>query len=352
MSSRRTTAHYCLAAAVPAGALRRAAALLLLPLLALLLAAPAALAHTLDIAHFRVTPGTAPQHWELQVILPSTLDPAQPVDVAAGCTLQETSRQRDAQTHVLQWQVDCSEAGAGAAIQTRWGRDGSIVEVLLPDAAPVNSMLPGSRLGARLVLDELAKVVEPASWQETAARYTWLGTTHVLIGWDHLTFVLCLALLARGTALLWLISAFTLGHSISLAASFLGVVRIPIEPVEAIIALSVVFMAREAWLLQRSAAAGSSQQSRLALTTGFGLIHGLGFASVLGELGVSAGETALALAFFNIGVELGQLLFVAAVLLALALLARLRLSQQSMQLALGLAGGLGLFWTLQRVAGL
>lgn len=342
----------------------RAAPALVLSLLLLLAGLSAAQAHTLDIAHFRVEPGAGAQRWTVQVILPSTLDPAQAVDVAPGCTLQEAPRQREAQTHVLQWQVDCSAASAGAALQTRWGRDGAIVEVLQPDAAPVTTMLPGSRLGARLVLEEIARVAEPASWQETAARYTWLGTTHVLIGWDHLAFVLCLALLARGTALLWLISAFTLGHSISLAASFLGLVRIPIEPVEAIIALSVVFMAREAWLLQRAgwsgrgagaaapATPGSSRQARLALTAGFGLIHGLGFASVLGELGVSAGETLLALAFFNIGVELGQLLFVAAVLLALALLARLHWARHGMQLALGLAGGLGLFWTLQRVAGL
>lgn len=337
----------------------RAGLLYLLTLLALCCGA-AARAHTLDIAHFRVEAGATPQQWLLQVTLPSTLDPAQAIDVAAGCTLQELQRQRDAQSFVLQWQLDCN-AGTAASLQTRWGRDGAIVEFVQPDAELLSSMLPGSRLGARLVLEDVASVSEPASWQETAARYTWLGTTHVLIGWDHLAFVLCLALLARGSSLLWLISAFTLGHSISLAASFLGIVRISIEPVEAIIALSVVFMAREAWLLQRAnwsaaaavpAAAGSSQRARLALTAGFGLIHGLGFASVLGELGVSAGETVLALAFFNIGVELGQLLFVAAVLLVLALLARLRLSQQAMQAALCLAGGLGLFWTLQRVAGL
>ncbi len=87
----------------------------------------------------------------------------------------------------------------------------------------------------------------------------------------------------------------------------------------------------------------------LGITAAFGLIHGLGFASVLGELGVSAGETVAALAFFNVGVELGQLLFVAAVLVLFAVLTRLRMVTTALPAALCAAGGMGLFWTLQRV---
>jgi hypothetical protein len=318
-------------------------------LLLLLWAAPLQ-AHSLDIVHFRVFPDAQEQNWRVEVILPSTLDPALPVEAAAGCSLLEQSRSSSAQGHVLEWQVVCAADAAEPALQTRWGRDGAIVELHAVQGTVATSMQPGSRLGARLMLAASELPQQSAGFAETAARYTWLGTTHVLIGWDHLAFVFCLAMLARGGALLWLISAFTLGHSISLAASFLGIVRIPIAPVEAVIALSVVFMAREAWLLQRQDQASSGQHGRLGLTAGFGLIHGLGFASVLGELGVSPGDTVTALAFFNIGVEIGQLLFVAAVLAAVAVLARLRWSVRAVQAALCLAGGMGLFWTLQRVA--
>lgn len=359
--------------------LRRGAPLLL----ALLLPAPLQ-AHSLDIAHFRVLPSDNAGVWRVQTVLPSTLDPALAVEPVAGCNLEEIGRSSAAQGYTLDWQISCDASVSEPAVQTRWGRDGAIVEVVAADdAAAATSMLPGTRLGARLVLPDPAQAPHQATATETALRYTWLGTTHVLIGWDHLAFVFCLAMLARGGALLWLISAFTVGHSISLAASFLGIVRIPIAPVEAVIALSVVFMAREAFLLHagrdthtqqtshsepgraaeaseyagdRASAPASRRASgnhgRLGLTAAFGLIHGLGFASVLGELGVSPGETFIALAFFNIGVELGQLLFVAVVLGLVFLLSRLHSPARVLRAALCVAGGMGLFWTLQRVAGL
>lgn len=335
--------------------LQRCAPALLALLLPLLLPMPLQ-AHSLDIAHFRVLPSTETGIWRIQTVLPSTLDPALAVEPVPGCQLLELGRSSAAQGHTLDWQITCDESVTEPAVQTRWGRDGAIVEVVAADdTAAATSMLPGTRLGARLVLPDPALAPHQATKTETALRYTWLGTTHVLIGWDHLAFVFCLAMLARGGALLWLISAFTVGHSISLAASFLGIVRIPIAPVEAVIALSVVFMAREAFLLHAGAAAdgkAGNSHSRLGLTAAFGLIHGLGFASVLGELGVSASETFIALAFFNIGVELGQLLFVAVVLGLVFLLARLHSPARVLRAALCLAGGMGLFWTLQRVASL
>lgn len=327
----------------------RLLALLLVSLGMVGTAAPLA-AHTLDIAHFRIEPEAAALSWRVAVVLPSLLDPQQPVSASPGCALQEMTRYSDSSGHRLEWQVTCMPDTAAPSLQTRWGRDGAIVEVQPLQGSAATSMLPGSRMGAQLLLADLAQEPPRPTVGQTALRYTWLGTTHVLIGWDHLAFVFCLAMLARGTALLWLISAFTLGHSVSLAASFLGVVRIPIAPVEAIIALSVVFMAREAWLQRvQDSMVQVRSHATLGITAAFGLIHGLGFASVLGELGVSAGETVAALAFFNVGVELGQLLFVAAVLVLFAVLARLRLVTAALPAALCAAGGMGLFWTLQRV---
>jgi hypothetical protein len=185
-----------------------------------------------------------------------------------------------------------------------------------------------------------------------AAEYTQLGVTHILGGLDHLAFVLCLCLLTGGTSLLLLVTAFTLGHSISLALSFLGVVAVPAPPVEATIALSIAFMAREALLTRRdSADAARSQVRYMAVVVSFGLLHGLGFASVLGELGVSAGERITGLIFFNIGVEIGQLMFVSIVLALLWVARHARFDSPLRTAVLYGVGTLGMFWTYERVAG-
>jgi hydrogenase/urease accessory protein HupE len=144
--------------------------------------------------------------------------------------------------------------------------------------------------------------------------YVGLGINHILFGIDHLLFVFCLLLLVRDTRkLLLTVTAFTVAHSITLTAATLGVVRVPAAPVEATIALSIVFLARE--LL--SGEAGCSTVTRTypwIVAFSFGLLHGLGFASALAEIGLPQNEIPLALFAFNLGVELGQLAFIAVVL--------------------------------------
>jgi hydrogenase/urease accessory protein HupE len=151
--------------------------------------------------------------------------------------------------------------------------------------------------------------------------YVGLGVEHILFGIDHLLFVLCLLLLVRGVRqLLMTVTAFTLAHSITLAAATLGFIRVPAAPVEATIALSIVFLASE---LARGEA-GRSAVTRSypwLVAFSFGLLHGLGFAGALAEVGLPQREIPLALFAFNVGVELGQLAFVAAVL-SLARIAR------------------------------
>jgi hydrogenase/urease accessory protein HupE len=104
---------------------------------------------------------------------------------------------------------------------------------------------------------------------EVAAEYTGLGIVHILEGLDHLAFVLCLCMLTRGATLLWPVTAFNVGHSISLASSFLDVVAIPVPPVEATIAVSIAFLAREALVARRG------QLRYMTVAAGFGLLHGL-----------------------------------------------------------------------------
>jgi hypothetical protein len=324
----------------------------------ILQATQTASAHYLDIAQFTFYQSEETGRFRLRVDnLPQSANPVQPVQWPQVC--QMLSRQQSSPGFLpsVEFEVECA-VNAQGVISTQWGRDGGRVVFEYLDGTSNSMMLTGERSGITLALPDFDEEITERSIASTAWLYLTLGTEHVLIGWDHLAFVFCLAMLASGVSLLWLITAFTLGHSLSLALSFFGIVNVPIGPVEAVIALSVVFMAREAIFYNRFSThavvnQGSlkSQRSKMALTAAFGLIHGLGFASVLGELGVSPADTVIALAFFNIGVEVGQVLFVLAVLTLVWLFRNIRFDMYFIRTALGVVGGLGMFWTVERVLG-
>jgi len=184
-----------------------------------------------------------------------------------------------------------------------------------------------------------------------AREYSILGIEHILIGWDHLLFLLCL-LLITGTLkrTLITISGFTLAHSLTLVLTTLGVIRLPIAPVEALIALSILFLAAEIIRDRRDTLAW---RYPVAVSSMFGLIHGFGFAAVLQDIGLPQTELGSALLFFNIGVEIGQVLFVGAVMTLFALLRRWQRFPllRAQQLMIYGVGSLAAFWTLHRVAG-
>ncbi|MBT8062320.1 MAG: HupE/UreJ family protein [Gammaproteobacteria bacterium] len=145
-----------------------------------------------------------------------------------------------------------------------------------------------------------------------AAEYTQLGVEHIWVGIDHLLFVACLLFIARTPRrLLIAITGFTVAHSITLALSTLDLIRIATPPVEAAIALSVVFMA---WEIAKANHRSVTYRFPVAVSASFGLLHGLGFAAVLRGIGLPQTELPTALLFFNIGVEIGQILFVGALL--------------------------------------
>ena len=147
-----------------------------------------------------------------------------------------------------------------------------------------------------------------------ATEYTALGIEHIWIGIDHLLFVACLVFIARTPRrLLVTITGFTIAHSITLALSALDHVRIPTPPVEAAIALSVVFMA---WEIAKQNTSSLAFRYPVTIAVSFGLLHGFGFASVLRDIGLPQVELPTALLFFNVGVEIGQILFVFLLLLA------------------------------------
>lgn len=162
--------------------------------------------------------------------------------------------------------------------------------------------------------DETTVVIpQTESFASVARDYLRLGVEHILEGYDHLLFLVCLMLIAgTGRRILITITGFTIAHSITLVLSALGVVRVPVPPVEAAIALSIVFLAVE---IVRGNRASLTYRYPIAVSSSFGLLHGFGFAAVLGETGLPQTEIPAALLFFNLGVEIGQLLFVGAVIL-------------------------------------
>jgi hydrogenase/urease accessory protein HupE len=206
------------------------------------------------------------------------------------------------------------------------------------------------------------RVVQPQSasftvsgsqgWTEVAWSYLQFGAEHIWMGIDHLLFVLALLLIVRGRRrLVWAITAFTVAHSITLAAATLGLVAVSQAPVEAVIALSIVFLASELVDQQRGGS-GLTQRNPWIVAFVFGLLHGFGFAGALREVGLPAGDIPLALVSFNVGVELGQLAFVAGVL-ALALVGRRIAMPTPAWLRLSAAYGIGsvsAYWLLERLA--
>jgi len=190
-----------------------------------------------------------------------------------------------------------------------------------------------------------------ASKLQVAADYWRMGTIHILEGADHLLFVLALMLIVSGFgALLKAVTAFTVAHSITLALATLGLVHMPAAPTEAIIALSIVFLATEI-VHKRNGQVGLTERRPWVVAFGFGLFHGLGFAGALSEIGVPQHEVPLALLTFNLGVETGQLLFVAVVTALIASLKRLPVTAPpgAWRLVPYSIGGIAAFWTIDRV---
>jgi hypothetical protein len=191
--------------------------------------------------------------------------------------------------------------------------------------------------------------VEQSFWS-VAWEYLQLGVRHILFGLDHLLFVASLMLIVGDWRILVkTITAFTLAHSITLALATFGLVTLPGAPVEAMVALSILLVAAEAVRMERG-------ETSLTITWpwvvafGFGLLHGFGFAGALIELGLPKQDVPLALLFFNIGVEIGQLMFIAAIL-AVAYSARL-IFTLGKPVRIAAAYGIGTvaaFWTVTRL---
>ena len=194
-----------------------------------------------------------------------------------------------------------------------------------------------------------------------AGVYIKLGIEHILSGIDHLLFILALLLITGGGwKLVKTVTAFTLSHSITLSLATLGYVHIPQRPVEAVIALSIVFVASEI-VHTRAGRPGLTARAPWVVAFTFGLMHGLGFAGGLREAGLPVGHIPAALLFFSLGVEVGHFLFIGTVLALIAFGTRVihrlrfsalypRFSKVAHQGPAYAIGSVAMFWVIQRIA--
>tara|TARA_R110002110_G_scaffold31343_5_gene110415 strand:- start:1910 stop:2899 length:990 start_codon:yes stop_codon:yes gene_type:complete len=268
--------------------------------------------------------------------------------VIPGNCKAEGERQREfAGSNILtRLSMRCDGSVQGQAIGLK-GLELSTTDALVR-IAPLDSAMQTLRLTPDQPAASLAK---PSMISNVAATYTLLGIEHILLGFDHLFFVLALVLLLKGG---WLVAktvtAFTVAHSITLVGSTLGLLSLPSQPVEAVIALSIIFLAIEV-VKSRPDDIRLSERFPWIVAFLFGLLHGFGFAGALAEIGLPEGDVPLALLTFNLGVEIGQLVIVA---IALALLHGLRLSrgQWVQPTKTALSYGIGIvatYWFIERM---
>jgi len=254
-------------------------------------------------------------------------------------------------TAVLRWRVEIDGGLTGKAIQfSNLSSAGIDVLVRVERADGTVQLARVLPLDARFVV-----TATPGAF-EVAQTYAVLGIEHILTGFDHLLFVLALVILVKGVRrLVATVTAFTVAHSLTLVAATLGWVHVPGPPVEATIALSIVFVAAEI-VRGRRGMESLTERFPWVIAFVFGLLHGFGFASALSEVGLPQTAIPVALLLFNVGVEVGQLVFVGFVFATMAFarsVVRHFAAPQptwAWRLPPYAIGGVAAFWAIQRIA--
>ncbi len=291
----------------------------------LVLGVQPAAAHDLGVAKVRLDQ-TGETTYSLSVAASPTMrgayrDPVLP-ERARRVDL-ETGASGSSRLGQLRWDFTTGDGPlvAGDVLHLPWDREGAMVTARWLDGSEARFFFAKGDAGTDVELAYLK--AGSGSFAETVRRYTVLGIEHILLGFDHLLFVLgLLFLVAGGWQLAKTITAFTVAHSITLGLATLGFLDVPAKAVDAIVALSIVFLGVEILEKQRGRETLAARYP-WAVAFGFGLVHGLGFAGALNALGLPEREIPPALLFFNVGVEIGQLLFVLCFLVLSWALARL-----------------------------
>ena len=322
--------------------------LLLAALLGLLLAGPAS-AHEVRPAYLELRQ-TSGDTYDVLWKVPALGDRRLAVQVEFPADVEPLGEPRgmfSGGAYVERWSVRCPGGLAGRELRIA-GLAATQIEVIgrvqhANGATQTVRVLPGAP----------AFVVEAEPHALDVVRtYTVFGVEHILGGIDHLLFVFALILITHGGwRLVKTVTAFTLSHSLTLTAATLGWVHIPPPPVEAVIALSIVFVAAEI-LRQRRGVEGLTARAPWIVAFSFGLMHGLGFAGGLSAAGLPTVHIPTALLFFSLGVETGHFLFIGAVLSLIAAVRRIRVPiPRWVELVPPYAiGSLAMFWVIQRVA--
>lgn len=291
--------------------------------------------------------------WKVPVSVPI---PAQPrVELPEQCEARGDSllsQQGDAYFH--QQTYTCTSGLSGQELALRYPTINPSLSTLFRI-----SLLNGERYTQVMRPgQESWKIPDAENFWRVAGQYTVLGIEHILRGVDHLLFVACLVFIARTLKRIVITATgFTLAHSLTLILSTLGVVRLPVAPVETAIALSIVFLAHEIALGRR--ASSWTWRRPVTVSASFGLLHGCGFASVLLNVGLPQTELMPALLFFNLGVEIGQIVFILALTVVAQNVARglkttvsgLLDHRRVMIVGSYLIGSVSSFWMVQRITG-
>lgn len=242
----------------------------------------------------------------------------------------------------------CPEGLAGASASLEWPSGIPAVAVMVRvkwrDGQSATSL--GEAGESRIALPRREEA------GQVLASYFRIGVEHILFGWDHLVFVTCLLLIAGGwRRVALMISGFTIGHAATITAASLGLAGLPLPPVEAAIALSIMVLAAE---FLRDDQTTLLWRHPLLISSGFGLLHGFGFAGALMEIGLPRTELGLGLLAFNLGIELGQLAFVTVLAVLARLLAHVpAVNPVPLRRSFAVvAGSLASFWLYARVPGL
>lgn len=264
----------------------------------------------------------------------------------ADCVLKAESRELIDGALVAVSSVRCAKPIVGRSVGLQ-GLDATVTDALVR-VAPLGRPVQAARLNAA----EPSTLIQMAPDRlQVAKTYFVLGVEHILLGFDHLLFVVSLVLLiSGGWTVVKTVTAFTLAHSITLVGVSLGFLSLPQKPVEAVIALSIAFLAVEI-VKQRPDSRRLSERIPWAVAFLFGLLHGFGFAGALKEIGMPETEVPTALLTFNLGVEAGQLLIVAASLAALSALGRFASGLDRparVATAYGI-GSISCFWLIERL---
>ncbi len=299
---------------------------------------------------------TAPGKWQVlwKAPLNSRIISAGTPVIPERCRQEgEAQQEFTASARLTTYVFQCGGGLQGAALGMT-GLDADDTDILLR-VQPLEGALQTLQLTAA---QPVATLPETARAGNVAWTYFVLGMEHILAGFDHLLFVIALVLLlraGRGGAL-WpiakAVTAFTVAHSLTLAGTTLGHVSLPTWPVEAVIALSIIFLAVEV-VKSRESDPRLSERAPWLVAFLFGLLHGFGFAGALAEIGLPEGDVPMALLTFNLGVEAGQLLVVAAASALLWLVTRHAWgAYAAMRTCAGYAIGItACFWFIERIAG-